>query len=199
MHEALLAQGALPAPTYVFGMLMRPYSLGHELQLLRESNPLVSGGGANAKREDLAQAVLICCQSFEECRRMHLDWFLPLKVWLWRRRVKRFPTEPHIRAFVEYRETGSLEFPLSEGLKPGRSTPRYPGAPFLLRLYQFVAINLGVGHATAWDYPYGLAKMQWAAYWEQEGGLEIYNWVDAEHDTFVARMEAEEAEKGPNA
>jgi hypothetical protein len=35
--------------------------------------------------------------------------------------------------------------------------------------------------------------MQWAAYWEEEGGLQVYNYQDAAHDEFVAKCEAEEA------
>jgi hypothetical protein len=89
-----------------------------------------------------------------------------------------------------------LEFPLSEITRPGSGPPGRPqGAPFALRLHQFLVTHLRLAAEEAWDYPLGLAKMQWAAYWEEEGGLQIYNWQDAEHDAFVAKCEAEEAEE----
>src|SRR5579864_7173484 len=113
MHESLLAQAVLPAPTIILGRLMRPYSLGHELFLFREGNPLVSGGSATATRADLAQGVLICMQSFEECRRMNSDWLLALKMWLLEVTTRKHPLQRNLMAFDDYRESGSLEFPLS--------------------------------------------------------------------------------------
>lgn len=70
-----------------------------------------------------------------------------------------------------------------------------PGAPFLLRLYQFLVTHLGVSEAAAWDYPYGFAKMQWQTYWESEGGLDLYNAHEAEFDAYVAQQEALETAK----
>src|ERR1039458_4287756 len=92
MHEAALAQAALPAPTSILGLPLQAYSLGHELFLIREGNPLAAANRetkANLDERDLVQAVLICCHSFEECRRLHTDWLMGLKLWLWRRRLKR--------------------------------------------------------------------------------------------------------------
>lgn len=46
MHEPLLSRAAAPTKTVVLGLLMRPYSLGHELFLLREDNPMATCASA---------------------------------------------------------------------------------------------------------------------------------------------------------
>lgn len=177
---------------------MRPYSLGHELHLLREQNPLLSGGSGNVARADLAQAVLICSQTFEECRRMSFDWLIPLKLWVWRRRTRKLPIGPHVQAFLEYRQDGVRQFPGSNVTHSDRAPGRQAGAPFLLRLYQFLVIEFRLTPSEAWDYPLGLAQMQFSTYWEEKGGFEIYNEHDAIHDEAVRKLDEEEAAKGKN-
>lgn len=196
MHEAVLARAALPAPTVVYGLLMRPFSLGHELFLLREGNPLLDAQtpkGVTAVH--LAQAALICCQSWDENRGAALDWFRRPKMALWRWLVRRTNIEREIWRFIAYRDEGQLEFRLSDVAKADKATPRAPGTPFLLRLQQWLMLSLRLQEAEAWDYPAGLAKMRWAAYWEQEQGLDVYNQHDAEFDQFIAEQEAMGAEK----
>jgi hypothetical protein len=193
MHEAALAQAALPAPTLCFGLELRPYSLGHELFLIRELNPLLTCSDlSRVTRADLAQAVLICCQSFEECKRMHSDWFIGLKITLWRRRVQKMNFGRELQGFLDYRASGSLEFPLTERVRCGASPGRPAGAPFLLRLHQFLVTRLNKSDSAAWDYPLGLAKMHWLAYWESEGGVTIYNSHDAQFDRYCAEEDAKE-------
>lgn len=189
MHEPLLALAAIPAPVAVLGMPLRPYSLGHELYLIREGNPLSAGSPA-ATRFDLTQAVLICCQSWAESRRMHQDPLMRLKLWLWHRRARKMDTQKELRAFLDYQQSGSLEFKVDDTARPDRESPRLPGAPFILRLHAFLMERLRITEAEAWDYHYGLAVMRWEAHWEQEGGLYIYNAHDAEFDRFRAEQEA---------
>src|SRR5437660_1560903 len=83
MHEAALSRAALPAPTTVLGLRLRPFSLGHLLWLTREC---VIESLAN----DLPAAVLICSQTWKELRANSCNSCLPdpllsLKMWLWRR------------------------------------------------------------------------------------------------------------------
>ena len=196
MHEAAFARAALPAPCQVLGMTLRAYSIGHEVYLEREVPGNCKLQIANCKSEcqALTKSVLICCQGWEELRAMRSDWLIGLKLWIWKQRVRGVDWARQRAAFEAYRAEGSLEFPLSDIVRPGSGAPsRPPGSPFLLRLHQFLVIKLGLGQGAAWDYPLGLAKMQWAAYWEEEGGLQVYNYQDAAHDEFVAKCEAEEA------
>jgi hypothetical protein len=190
MHEAALALAALPAPTVVFGMLLRPYSLGHELFLIREQNPIALGT-CKVEREHLALAVLICCQSYEEAKRTAFDPLIRLKLWLWKRRTRHCDFKTELAAFREYQKQGSLEFPVSDVVRPDRKpSSRAPGTPFILRLHQWLIEHLRLTEVQAWDYPLGLAKMRWACHWEMEGGLDIYNAHDAEFDRFVSEQEA---------
>ena len=192
MHEPLLSRAAKPTPVSVLGLLLRPFSLGHLLCLIREGNPLAFGN--DGKPQDLAGAVLICSQTWKELERMPFDPLIGLKLWIWRRRVKRMNLGRELAAWVEYREAGSLEPPLSQVAKPSQGpAPRLPGSPFLLRIHQWLMLHLRLTEAEAWDYPYGLAKFRWCAFWEQEQGLEVYNEHDAEFDRFVAEQEAKGA------
>lgn len=217
MHDAVLAQAALPAPAVVLGMLLRPYSLGHELWLVREESPFLFGNAGDPRlKTALPAAVLICSQSWNELSVMRRDWLLSLKLWVWRRRINRISyansrefsprkknrrelasirVKPYLEAelakFIAYREAGLQEFPLSDIARSDRGpSPRQPGAPFILSLQQWLMLKFRLSEAEAWDYPAGLAKMRWAAYWESEGGLDIYNAHEAEFDEFVARNEA---------
>lgn len=185
---------------------MRPYSLGHELHLLRESNPFLSGVGENAKREDLAEAVLICNQTFEERRRMSSDLLLPLKLGAWRWRMRGSDWKSQVQAFIEYRQDGMRELPPSNTPRPDSSPGRSAGAPFILRLYQFLVVEMHVPTIyqhpitrevlTPWDHPYGLAQMQFAAHWEERGSFDIYNQQDAIHDAAQRDLDEYEAAHG---
>jgi hypothetical protein len=191
MHEAAFCRAALPAPTQVLGLTLLPYSLGHELYLQREG--LADGSWATGDGGRLRLAVLICCESFAGAGRLKQDRLLKLKMRLWEWRARKADLGRERMVFEAYRENGSEEFPPSD-LPRIRSGPaaRPPGSPFLLRLHQFLVTTLHKSEAEAWDYPLGLAKMQWASYWEEQGGLDIYNASDAEHDAFVLKCEAEE-------
>jgi hypothetical protein len=195
MHEGLLAQAALPAPTVCLGLLLRPYSLGHELLLFRNESPFVTRARPS-QLEDLIAAAMICFQTWEENQRMYQDRLLRFKTWLWRRRISKMAWQLDLAAFNAYRADGCLEFPLSEIGRPDRGpSPRTPGAPFILRLQQWLMRTLNLTEPAAWDYPLGLATMRWECHWEQEGGLDIYNWSESEHDRAVAEeMERQKKE-----
>ena len=114
MHEALLARAARPAPAIVLGLLMRPFSIGHHVLLIREGNPLAESNDASAVK--VAEAALICSQSWEENARMPFDPLIGFKLWIWKRRVKAKigNMAAELLNFIQYRNEGSLEFPISE-------------------------------------------------------------------------------------
>ncbi len=195
MHDAVLSQAALPAPVFCYGRPLRPYSLGHELWLVREQNAILRAADKPPYSIDVLRslpgAVLICSRTWEELRTMRAERWLGLDLWLWRKRTRKLDVAHETEKFVAYRAAGLLEFPLSTIVRPDRGpTPRLPGGPFILRLQQWLMRELRFSEAAAWDYPVGLAKMRWATHWEQEGGLDIYNAHDAEFDVFVAEQEA---------
>lgn len=192
MHEAAFAQAALPATTVCLGMLLRPFSIGHELFLIREGNPLAARVEKPGRitKQDLAEAVLICSQSFAENERMAREFWADAKIRLWRWRCRRADFDMALATFQEYRDSGNLSLPPSGITTPGKTPGRIQGTPFLLRLHQFIITQLRMSEAAAWDYKLGMAKMHWCAWWEGEGCYEVYNEVDAAHDEFVREQEA---------
>ena len=195
MHEAALAQAALPAQSVILRLPLRAFSLGHLLRLVRHANPLItmSGDGFNdlpapAQRTALLWAVAICNQSWRQNQRRH-RW---LRLWGWTVRNANWPLE--IAEFRNYMADGSEDFP-AELPRDNEAGVRFIGAPELIRLYQFLGAHLPEREAalygdTLWDYPLGLARMLMTAYAETEGHMEIYNHRHAEHDKFVAEQEA---------
>lgn len=204
MHEAVLASAALPPPAVVLGLLLQPYSIGHELFLIREGNPLAFALrpiGHLATRPQLAQAALICCQGWSANRDQWRDRLSGLKLRLWRWRTRKLDLESEVDAFVKYQSGGCLELPLSPTITDTKNeTPsRLSGSPFLLRVHQFLTTKLGLSQPEAWDYPYGLGVIQWETWHESEGSLHVLNAAEAEHLEFVERMEKEEKEKSCRA
>jgi hypothetical protein len=108
--------------------------------------------------------------------------------------------EQELEKFLAYRNEGLLEFRLSEIPKADSGGPaRMSGTPFILRLQQWLMDQFRLSEAEAWDYPVGLAKMRWAAHWESQGGMEVYNAHEAEFDQFVAEQRAAKKEKDPSS
>jgi hypothetical protein len=127
---------------------------------------------------------------------MRSDHLLGLKLWLWGRRTRKMSIAGELEKFLAYRADGLLEFPISQVARSDRGNARLPGTPFILRLQQWLMSHFDLSEAAAWDYPVGLAKMRWAAHWEQEGGLDVYNAHEAEADASIAYWESQ---GGPGA
>lgn len=195
MHEAALAEAALPQPAVINGIPLRPYSLGHELCLIREASPFVSGEKPTS--EHLFKAIWICCNSWVENKTAAEQWLGPLKVRLLCRRFKRANIDQCIEQFTAYRKSGCLQFRLSEIPRPVSregGSRRMAGSPFLLMVQMFLVEHYRLSDEQAWDYPAGLAKMRWQTYWEQQNGLDIYNDQDAKFDAYRERREREKRE-----
>ena len=199
MHEAALLSAAQPVPAVVLGMLLRPLSLGHILQFERYGI-IQSAQRGTISPEQLTAGVLICCQTWEQLAGQDSDRWMPLKLWIWRKRLVR-SARAYARAglgyfaeetktFITYLSSGSNEFPLSEIEYPDRKKSRSPGCPGILRLNQWTMTTLRLTEPEAWDYPYGLAKMRWACHWEMEGGLDVRNEDDEVFEQYIARQEA---------
>ena len=177
-------------------MRLRPYSLGHELWLIREQNPLALEVGGDVTAKALLEAALICSQSHAECERMSRDWFLPLKLKLWTRRIQkgRFNYFDELESFRIHQASCSVSFKCS---RPSRPTPsRAMGTPFVLRLNQFLIEILRLTEAQAWDYPFGLAQMRFQAHHEEQGALEVENPHDASFDEYCRQQDALAAKEG---
>lgn len=186
MHETAFANAMLPRRAAVLKMPLRPYSLGHEIWLTSRNNPLAIGG--EPSRIHIQQAVLICCLTHEELLKLETDWLLSMKVWVWKRRIRKEDTARAIAEFKNYMAAGSTEPETLSVPSQGESSHR-PGAPFILRLLQFLVFKKGMSEADAMDYPLGLAKWHYCAYWESEAGLRIKNEDDYKSERIMRRSE----------
>ncbi len=193
MHERLLSEAALPAPTVVLGLLMRPYSLGHELFLIREQSSVLNPD--DVLPDDLARAAFICSNTWAENKRIHTDWLTGLKLTLLKRKITPLNLEPEVEAIREYISRAMSVLPVSEIIKPGQTESRPQGTPILLRLVQFLMLKLRLTEEQAWDYPHGLACMHWQAFWEGEGRMEIYNENEFSFDNYVRAEREKEAQQ----
>ncbi len=187
MHEAILAEAALPAPAKIFGLQMQPYSLGHELWLIRQNSPFVFGG--EASRDKIAEAALICSETWDGARAMNHDWLLPAKLALWRFRIRNEIAAIAAEDFRRYRERGSLCVPINPPA-PGQVTTRRPGSPFLIRLQMFLVEQCRLTDSEAWDHPLGLAMIKRAAWLEEKESLEVENDLDIDTKNFQESNDA---------
>jgi len=192
MHDAAFAESARPSPVRLLGFRLRPYSVGHELILQRQANPLAIGGGVELRH--LLEAVLICSQTWKENDRMASDPFIGLKLRLWKFRVRRENLPAAVQHFRRYREHGTLSPPCSSPIQ--KRTGRKPGSPFMARLALFLFQEVGVAERDLYDYPLGLAQFLWAAHWEGQGCLNVQNQGEMEFEEYVAKQEALESAKG---
>ena len=184
----------------VLGLAMRPYSLGHELWLIRQSNPFALFAESPSHLTVPAkfpEAVLICSQSFEEAGAMNSDWLIRLKLKLWNRRTAHMNLFTEADIFRKYQSEGALRFPCNPPKQSSDSAPsRYVGAPFLIRVHQFLVMNFRLTQNEAWDFPFGLAQMYHAAWLEQNNQSEIKNEQDIQVDAEREKWMKEHPESG---
>jgi hypothetical protein len=182
MHESQLALAALPAAARVCGLPLKPFSIGHSLHLIRDNSPFVTEEAILPG--DVFKAVWICASTWDELK--YRDHLHMLKLWLLKRLVKKSDHTESVQLLGEYFREGSLELPMSDITRPDREkATREVGAPFLLRLQQFLMIHLRLSESEAWDYPLGLAKMRWQTFWEQEGGCAVRGETECKMDAML--------------
>lgn len=191
---------------------MLPYSLGHELVLWQRRNPLVTTSvfefnemEDSFKAEKLAEVALICCRK------------APRLTSLWVKRTVRSITTPvakrkgydwvcgelnaEILHFRHYRTTGSLDLPCVAMPKTQGVPYHYFGAPELARLINYVAAHhsaLITAHfeGSAFNFPYGLARILYTTAMECEGNVWVKNFQDEEREARVSALEEKQKRDG---
>lgn len=199
MHEAAFAQAALPAPARVLGLTLRPFSLGHELWLIREQNTLALNADPASLGKlmtALPQAVLCCAQThLENSGRWDLLALPKFLIWSWE--IRKFNLAQELIKFRDYRKSGSTAFP-DEPADSTEGKRRSLGQPLLLAFHHYI-INLGSAEwsqygKSPWDYPYGLAQMRYSAAAELDGRLKIKNAAEMAEDKAMKEWEAKHPE-----
>lgn len=192
MHDAAFARAAVPSPTAILKLPLRPYSVGHALWLLAAENPLADENAESAIRpQHVVEAVWTCAHSWRELAAQHRRWLTLLKLGIWRRRARREDLALAAAEFQNYRRAGS-SFP---PIKPAEGDGRNCGAPVPALLIQFLAARLGKSEEAALDYPLGLAYWHFSAYQERQGVLQIKNAAEIEFEDWCLEQEAAQQAK----
>jgi len=186
MHAAAFARAAVPTPSIILKLPLRPYSVGHALWLEEENNPLAGDTeGRKVQARHIIEAVWICSSTWRELQAMHAERLALVKHWIWRRRARREDLAVAVVDFQNYRRNGST-FPPAESLEGGG---RVAGSPVLARVIQFLIQRMGQTEAQAMDYPLGLAYWHFAVHQETEGGLKILNAGEMEFEAWCQQQD----------
>lgn len=167
---------------------MLPYSLGHELILLQQRNPLMYSGFESLHPEfqkvAIKRAVSVCARNWIQNQKS--DPFFNL--WSWR--VRNYNFALSIADWNNYRAAGSAS-PPTESVEYENGS-RSLGAPLSAAMIQFLIQNMGLTEARAYDYPIGLCKFHYYTNAEREGGIKIINAAELSFEEYC-RKEDEKA------
>lgn len=208
MHDAAYARAARPALRRILRLPMLHYSIGHEIILQSQENPLVTLTEAEFNDLPIARqinaiirAALVCSRTWDGNSQPE-RW---LGLWSWTIRNTDWPLE--IAEFRIHRAAGSTaptitapEFsdtPVDEDAPKGRSI----GSPLLARLVNFLrAQDSGLrtqNSGLVEDYPLGRALFEYFASMEEQGRIHIENADEQEtRESFEANKAAILAEQG---
>lgn len=176
------ADAVRPDTVRILRLLMQPYSIGHELILLKERNPLIV---LNEVAFDLLpipqqitaviRAVLVCCQDYESSSQPH-KW---LKLWGWRNRHSNYIDAAWL--FRRYRADGSTFPPSpdkeSDEIANGKDEGgRQLGGDIITRVLNFLCTKYrAFGYSSVYNFPFGMALHLYTCELEVEGRIRIEN------------------------
>lgn len=187
MNDLAFADAARPMPAVILRLRLKPYSIGHELLLQGQRNPIIGNPSEfdslpmKMQRLALVGAVMICERSWDEQDNPH-RW---LRLWGWLLRKANWKSE--VSSFRNYRINGST-FPALLPI-PKNEEGRTPGGPFIARLLLLSGIN--------YDCPLGLAQWIYSTHQECEGNCKIANETDSAVEGMVSDILKEKGDKCP--
>jgi len=209
MHDLAFADAARPTRVACLRLPLCDYSLGHELLLQRELNPilLLPADQFNALPLEeqilsLNRAVLLCSQTWRQ--NIKPPWFW--RLWLWRIKTENYPLA--LADFRNYLAAGRALLPrptdeadaIANGERDDKG--RGFGAPFLAQLYNYMVAHHARIWPEPWDVPYALAAALYFTHLETEGTWRIENLreseIKTEMDGHRAAVAAEEADAAKN-
>ena len=202
MHEIAFADAARPARCVILKLGLLDYSIGHELLLFRERNPLALYTPESFKElpmavqiQSLLQAVCICERNWSDNQKP-IKW---LRLWAWLNRKTDYLAE--IEKFQAYRNAVG-DFPTVRMPKyGGKGDFHYFGAPEAARLVNYISQFHPCSEP--FDFPLGLARMLYSAHSESQGAIWIENYHDYQVKQAAAAFDAAHPENtlaiGPDA
>ena len=184
MHDALFADALRPERVTVLNLLMLDYSIGHELLLWRQRNPLVTLNRAGfdalapaERRAAIMLAALVCYRDWERNQRREKH------LWLWAWWTRKQQTGDEVEKFRAYRADGSSTLPTRDIPRTAGAPFHYFGSPEAALLLLFVRpIYADFGFETPFDFPLGLARQLYLADAETKGNVWVKNHHDMQED-----------------
>ena len=202
MFDLALADAARPAKARILGLGLLPYSIGHEITLLSERNPLLFKSPSfedlepPAKAVAVTRAVYVCCSTWAELNFSPENW-LRAKVFLWndRRFVKAWKRRNRNPDYAlagqqwkEYRDE-AFKFPAGPDKEAaeihddsigagGQGRGRMLGGSWLARLIAFLVQGRfyeALGYSTPFDVPICLGEHLHLSWLEDAGRARIEN------------------------
>lgn len=180
---------ALPEPFTILGQRLTPFSLGH-LVLLRRFGSVFAVPGGQPTIDDLAFAVFVCSQTYEEAASALAAPALPERIKAWAGHLEPFDLVEKIALFERYLIAGSQCPEMNED----GAMHRQPGAPFIHRVRIVLQGRLNYSSSEAMNCPWGLALWDYFGFWEMEGAVRLFSEEDAAQ--FAAALELREKIRG---
>lgn len=201
MHDLAFADAARPTPVVVLKLPLLPYSLGHELHLLRRRNPLLLLPPVKFnelprfdQERAVSSAVWICANTWQQNER---EPFLWIKQKIWGRRTRGENVSLAIADFRNYLAQGK-ELPPApdkevDEILNGKddSKNRAFGAPLLANLIQFAIADCGLRIAETWDQPYAFMAWLYFSKHESEGRYRIQNFAEWDERMNLDKIDAD--------
>jgi hypothetical protein len=182
MHDLALADAARPAPVRILRLPMFPYSIGHEITLLSQRNPLLFDAPLKQPMTAIIQAALICSRTWRQQGRRERN----MRLWGWL--IRKSDPNAEIAAFHAYRAAGSScppsptqeNYEIANGLEHEEQGRAFGGS-HLARLLAYAAtVHRALGHETPYDVPMGLANHLYLSELELAGNVRIENEREAQ-------------------
>lgn len=202
MHDLNFCEAVKPRTPIILRLPMLSYSVGHEILLLNQINPLLFDRHlfdklpVDQQRAAIIRAALVCYRTWRQNQTPEKY----LRLWSWL--IRRSNWSAEIAEFRNYRSAGS-QFPpvpkqehyvIAAGLDGKEEIGRFMGGSYLARLLTFLArggLYKSIGFETPYDVPFGMANYLYLSELETDGAARIENEREAQ---VRMEMEAHEAE-----
>jgi len=189
-------EAAIPEPVRLLGQDLRPLSIGHLMLLKRIGSPFVCPGDGPILIGDLAVAVFICCQTYEEGLDAIRGGDIAKTMARWGKQLKNVKGDELQRRFEMFREYMDAAF-----VSPSYSvSSRVKGGSVNMPLEQVIKCVLlmktTLTESEILNRPFSLCQWDYVTLCAIEGNIEVLMPEDA--DNIRAALSKFMPEKGNN-
>lgn len=125
----------------VFGLRLKPFSLGHVFLLESLGSPIFSGKDCPIEFADIASAVFACAHEHDEAQRNFRKWWFPLFVRAWGWFAKPNWLRDDVQAFWKYLSDGMSSPPIQPARQADGKVCQTPG-PWLKLFFAMHILNM---------------------------------------------------------